>query len=142
MNYLIINAQNAFPTKWQYSPVGPTGAEVASRLVDVVVESPNRASYDLFRNLVRDWEKDVRAFRCALSAEDVKRYRGDTNGWDCNDVHFVVDMVSFSDLGPDVGEKLGDTPTRVSLPRDMIDQLIAGGREGVQKNASVLALTH
>ncbi len=49
-----------------------------------------------------DWEKDVRTFRCALSAEDVKRYRGDATGWDCNDIHFVVDMVSFSDLGPDV----------------------------------------
>ncbi len=34
MNYLIINAQNATPTKWQLSPIGPTGAEVASRLVD------------------------------------------------------------------------------------------------------------
>jgi predicted acylesterase/phospholipase RssA len=142
MNYLIINAQNAFPTKWQFAPAGPSGAEVASRLVDVVVESPNRASYDLFRNLVRDWEQDVRTFRCALSAEEVKRYRGDTAGWDCKDVRFVVDMVSFSDLGPDVGEKLGDTPTAVSLPRDTVDALIAGGREGVKKNASLQALMH
>jgi hypothetical protein len=114
---------------------------VASRLVDLIIEAPNRAAYDLFRTLVRDWEKDVRTYRCALSAEEVKRYRGDTNGWDCNDVRFTVDMVSFSDLDPAIGAKLGAAPTRVTLPRDMIDALIAGGRDGVRKNASVQALT-
>lgn len=141
MTFLVVNSEKIRATNWQRTPQGPSGVEVAETLADLIIESPNRSSYDLFRGLVRDWEKEVRAYRCSLSQDDVARLRGDVAGWDCAGVHFAVDMVSFSDLDSAATAKLGAAPTKVSLPHDVIDALIAGGRAGVQRNPSVLALT-
>jgi hypothetical protein len=35
---------------------------------------------------------------------------------------------------------LGAAPTRVSLPKTLIDALIAGGKQAVEENASMRAL--
>ncbi|MES1202644.1 MAG: patatin-like phospholipase family protein [Pseudomonadota bacterium] len=141
MTFLIVNAEKIRSSNWQLTTQGPSGIQVADTIADLIIESPNRATYDQFRTLVRDWEKDVRAYRCGLSAEEVARQRGDAAGWDCADIHFAVDMVSFSDLDPAATAQLGAAPTRVSLPSNLIDALIAGGRDGVQRNPLVLALT-
>ncbi|HWA22757.1 MAG TPA: patatin-like phospholipase family protein [Caulobacterales bacterium] len=141
MTFLIVNAEKIRSSTWQLTPQGPNGRQVLETFADLIIEAPNRASYDQFRTVVRDWEKDVRAYRCGLLAEEVVRQRGDAGGWDCADIHFAVDMVSFSDLDPAAAAQLGAAPTKVSLPSGIIDALIAGGRDGVQKNPSVLALT-
>ena len=50
---------------------------------------------------------------------------------------FRLDMISFADLPRAQYEKLGAAPTQVSLPKEMIDALIAGGREAIAGNAMV-----
>jgi NTE family protein len=137
--FLVINVEKTRSSTWQLSPRSPSGREIAETLANVAIESPNRSTYDSFRALVAKWESEVRTYRCGLSNEDIAQALGDPAGWDCNDVHFVVDMLSFDDLA--TGAQLAAIPTRVSLPGDTVDVLISAGRNGVKQNASMLALT-
>jgi NTE family protein len=141
MVFLVVNAEKARFSTWQLSPQSPGGGAILEALSNIVIESPNRSAYDSFRALVAKWEGDVRTYRCGLSNAEVENMRGAIAGWDCADVHFVVDMVSFADLGPDAAARLGATPTQVSLPSATIDMLISAGRVGVGQSPSVLALT-
>jgi hypothetical protein len=50
-------------------------------------------------------------------------------------------MISFGDLPAEQFEKLGVAPTQVSLPKELIDALIAGGRQVIATNEAVRALT-
>jgi hypothetical protein len=90
--------------------------------------------------LVADWERELRAYRCGLSSEEVRRLRGDLDGWDCADVHVNLDMVSFSDFDEATRDQLGQTPTRVTVTREQTDALIAAGARGVRENPAVQAL--
>ena len=140
MSFLVINAEKVRASEWQRSPEGPSGAQIADALGDVFIESPNRSAYDTFRMIVADWERDLRTYRCGLSNEDVRRLRGDLNGWDCTDIHLNLDMLSFNDFDAATREQLGQTPTRVTVTREQTDALIAAGARGIQENPTVQAL--
>lgn len=139
MTFLVVNAEMVRDVDWQMRADGPTGAETLSTAFDVSIEAANRAAYDNFRQMIADWQRELRAYRCALSAEEVARLRGGLDGWVCDDLHFVVDMISFADLDEARRRQLGLAPTAVSLPPASIDALIAGGRDLVQANAAARA---
>ena len=140
VTFLVINAEKVRASEWQLSPEGPSGLQIADALGDIFIESPNRSAYDSFRMLLADWERELRAYRCGLSSEEVLRLRGGLDGWDCADVHLNLDMVSFSDFDAATREQLGQTPTRVTVTREQTDALIAAGARGVQENPSVREL--
>ena len=141
LTFLVVNAEKVRTAAWTLTQSGPNGPQTADTLFDLQTESTNRASYDYFRRVAADWERDLSAWRCALSAEDVARYGGGV-GWACADIHISVDMISFNDLPEPQRSHLGVAATAVTLPRDLIDGLIAGGRQAVMQNPAALALTH
>ena len=53
---------------------------------------------------------------------------------------FHLDIISFGDVTDERFRDLGKAATAVSLPKETIDTLIAGGREAVARNPEVLAL--
>lgn len=140
LNFLVINAEMVRTSEWQRTPEGPSGLQVVDALTNIIIESPNRSAYDSFRMLLNEWERELRAYRCALPHEEVRRLRGDLDGWDCADIHLDLDMVSFSDFDETTRDQLGQTPTRVTVTREQTDALIAAGRRGVQDNPSVQEL--
>ena len=66
---------------------------------------------------------------------------GAPENWKCTDVDFRLDMISFADASDERFRDLGKAATAVSLPKETIDSLIAGGREAIARNPEVLALT-
>jgi NTE family protein len=104
--------------------------------VDDSVDAAKRNAYDAFAAQLKEWEASVITWRCGLSTEEAARL-GARAGWDCRDVHVALDMVEFADLPEDQYDRLGRAPTRVSLPKDLIDALIAGGRQAVQENGAI-----
>ena len=56
-------------------------------------------------------------------------------------MQFRFDTVSFADLPADQYERLGAAATAVSLPTDLVDDLIAGGRRAILTNELVQGLT-
>lgn len=138
---LVVNAENIRNTDWQASAESPSGAAVVDTAYDVTVEAANRAAYDLFRTVLAQWRTDLVAWRCALPAEEVARL-GAGPGWECANVAVAADMISFADLDPPAGQRIGVLATRVSLPPEDIDALIAGGREALARNALAQSLRH
>ena len=120
---------------------GPGGAAMIDAALSAAVNAPKRAAADAFISTLNDWQRDLIAYRCSLSPDEAARL-GAAPGWDCKDVQFKMDMISFADLPEAQYKEFGAAPTQVSLPKELIDHLIAGGREAIATNAAVKALLH
>ncbi len=141
LTVLVVNAEQARASRWQMTPRGPNGADVASAIFGIAIEGPNRSAYDVFALTLAQWRDEVVRWRCSLSLAEVAALGGDTAHWDCRDVAFSIDMLAFSDLDAATRDRLGHVPTNVSLPRRTVDALIEAGRAGVQQNPAMQALT-
>ncbi len=141
LTFLVVNAELNPVGDWARDPQGPGGADVANAALGASINASKRAAYDAFASMLHDWERDLVSYRCSLSQTEVAALRGTLDGWRCDDVHILIDMISFADLDPAMHERLGTAPTRVSLPADLVDDLIAGGRAAVMHNAAAQALT-
>jgi NTE family protein len=87
--------------------------------------------------MTRAWRVDLVTHRCSLSAERATQLRGDNRPWKCDDVEIVVIRLSFDDLDPERARRLGNVPTRLVLPAETIDDLIAAGIEVMTANPQV-----
>ena len=141
LTLLVVNAEQGRTSRWQMTPRGPSGADVASAIFGIAIESPNRSAYDVFRLTLARWQDDVVRWRCSLSLTEVTALGGDAAHWDCDDVAFTLDMLAFSDLDAATRDRLGHVPTNVSLPRRTVDDLIEAGRRGIRENPAMQALT-
>jgi NTE family protein len=80
-----------------------------------------------------DWQRQVIAWRCGLSPELRKRYRAPAN-WNCRDIKFMVTRVAFDQLGPERAKVLNAVDTRLKLPINQVDAVIAAGRDSLRVN--------
>ena len=140
MTFLVVNAEQGPAGDWALTQKGPGGAETLTAAMDGAINVSKRKSYDTFRDTIARWERDVRQYRCALPRAEAARLAAGIKNWDCHNVHFTVDMISFADLPADQSKTLGAVETRVSLPTETIDALIAGGKQAVKANAAARAL--
>jgi NTE family protein len=131
--FVVVNAEKTTMGDWAMDQKGPDGIETAGALVDVTINAPKRQAYDAFRSMLQDWRRDLVTYRCGLSAADAA-VLGAGAGWACDDVEIRLDMISFADLPGDLPTKLGSADTTVSLPKDLVDALIAGGRTAIETN--------
>jgi predicted acylesterase/phospholipase RssA len=139
LTVLVVNAEMSPSGKYPMGPKGPSGADVLGAWIDDSIDAAKRNAYDAFAAQLHEWERGVIAWRCALPAAEAARL-GAGPGWDCRDVHVAIDTVEFADLPKDQFDVLSRAPTRVSLPPDLIDALIAGGRRAMRENPTLKAL--
>jgi NTE family protein len=90
-------------------------------------------SYSAFDDTMGDWRDDLVRWRCGLSEADRKRL-GAPPGWNCRDVKFFVGRISFDQLGPDRAAALNAVETRLKLPLDQVETLIAAGHDALRTN--------
>jgi NTE family protein len=140
MTFLVVNAEQSPAGEWALTQKGPGGAEALAAAMDGAINVSKRGAYDAFRDMIANWERDVRRYRCALPKAEAARLAAGIKTWDCRDVHFAVDMISFTDLPDEQSKRLGAVETRVSLPAETIDALIAGGKQAVKANLAARAL--
>jgi NTE family protein len=140
MTFLIINAEMSAAGDWPLKEKGPDGSQIIEATLSIAINAPKRAAADAFAFTLADWERELIDYRCSLTKEEAEDL-GAGPGWDCKDVEFRLDMISFADLPAAQFEKLGAAPTQVSLPSELIDELIAGGRQAIATNEAVRALT-
>lgn len=139
--FLVVNAEIARSGTWPMHAEGPNAGNVLSAAADASLDFGKRVSYDAFVHMIGDWQETVRSYRCHLTDDEVLRWRGTLEGWDCDDVSFTVDLIGFPDLGAEAAAALSEAPTRVNLPSEQIDALIAGGREAIRLNAAAQSLS-
>jgi NTE family protein len=140
LTFLVVNSEKYAAGDWALKEAGPDGPQVVEAVMSAAVNAPKRAASDAFGSMLSDWQGELIAWRCSLSIEQARQL-GAGEGWDCRDVQFRMDTISFADLSQAHYDRLGAADTAVSLPKDLIDDLIKGGREAVQINAAVRALT-
>jgi NTE family protein len=137
--FLIINAERDPEGAWALKEGGPDGTQMIETALSIAVNAPKRAAADALRDTLKTWKSDTIAWRCALTPEEAEQL-GAGAGWDCRDLEVRLDMISFADLKEPRFARLGQAATAVSLPRDQIDDLIAGGRRAIAQNPEILRL--
>jgi NTE family protein len=112
---------------------GPTGSELIMAAADTAGQASVNASYTAFQSIMGDWQRQLSAWRCGLSPELRKRYGAPAN-WNCHDLKLVVTRVGFDQLGPERAKVLNAVDTRLHLPANQVDAVIAAGRDALGVN--------
>ena len=86
---------------------------------------------------MRNWQDEIVRFRCALPRERQDAIRALNPAWRCDDVSFTVTQVSFADFPEREAAAMSAIPTRLKLPAETIDQLIAAGTRAVKANPAI-----
>ena len=107
--------------------------ELVNAASDTALQASVRASYTAFERVMSDWQRQIVAWRCGLSPELRKRYGAPAN-WNCRDIKFMVNRVAFEQLGPERAKMLNAVDTRLKLPTDQVDAVIAAGRDALRGN--------
>jgi NTE family protein len=140
MLFLVADAGRApQANNWVSSIAGPSGADLILAATDSALDSSVRASFAAFASNTQNWVNDLVRWRCSLPAEQVRRLRGSSDGWNCRDLRSFIGRLAFDQLLPEQAARLEQVPTRLSLPPDMVDDLIAGGRAALTRHSAFRA---
>jgi NTE family protein len=130
---ILVDAGRAPSGNWAQTIEGPSGMELVNAASDTALQASVRASYTAFERVMSDWQRQIVAWRCGLSPELRKRYGAPAN-WNCRDIKLMVSRVAFEQLGPERARVLNAVDTRLKLPADQVDAVIAGGRDALRAN--------
>lgn len=133
MLFLVIDSGRGPAGDWTRSLASPSAFDLAGAVTDAAIDAGSYKGYDNFLAVMRDWEDDLRRWRCSLSRAQAARLRGSTGGWNCGDVKFFIGRVSFDDAGGDRA-RLDAIPTRFKLERDVIDLLVSAGENALRNS--------
>ncbi len=135
--FIVVDAGQGPSGDWSRQVTGPSGVDIATAAVDTAIESTMRMSYAYFVPMVRAWERDIVTYRCSLPAERKAAMLTLNPDWRCEDIRFEVTQISFADLPEAEEAALNAIPTRLKLPAEQIDRLIAAGRQAAAADAVV-----
>jgi NTE family protein len=130
---IIVDAGRAPSGDWVQTVEGPTGTELIMAAADTAVAASVNAGFTAFERSMTDWQRQLIAWRCGLSAEQRTKYHAPAN-WNCRDLKFYVNRVAFDQLGPERAKLLNAVDTRFKLPTDQVDMVIESGRDALRAN--------
>ncbi len=131
--FMVVDAGRAPAGKWAQTIPGPSGVDLITATSDTATDSGAIGSYSAFDGTMTDWRNTLVRWRCGLSETDRRRF-GAPPGWNCRDVQFFISRITFDDLGPQRAAALNAVETRLRLPPDQVNMLIAAGRDALQAN--------
>jgi len=134
--YMVADAGLPPSGDWAQKVEGPNLVPLMVATASLALETSVREGYDSFRAVMKDWEEDLIAYRCGLSASEVVALRGSLDGWDCHNLKFYITEVGADNLDPETRAKFEDTPTRLSLPIERVDAAIAAGSQALRDNST------
>jgi hypothetical protein len=91
---------------------------------NTAIDSSVRSSYTAFDRTMSEWRDALVRWRCALSAEELRKY-GASNGSSCRDLKFFVGFVNFDDLGKQRADELNSIPTRFKMAPQTVELVIS-----------------
>jgi NTE family protein len=137
MLFVVVDAGRGPEGDWPTRRRGPTGLEVVQASVDTLIDVNSRHSYDAFRATLEAWRRELIAWRCGLSADEVRRLRGSAAGWNCRDLDFHLVRVAFDGVeDPALRRRLNEVETRFRLPEAEVDMVIRAGRSILRADTS------
>lgn len=140
--FLVVNAERVRPGDWQSDARGPGAADVLASTLDGATNAGMRSALDAFRASLPELEAELERYRCDAEPRTRREALGDEpRNWRCNGLSVTMDVISYADLDGEAQRVLVDAPTVVSLPRESVDALIAGGRDALARNEAVRGFT-
>jgi NTE family protein len=136
--FLVVDSGRAPSGAWAQTVAGPSGVDLITAASDTATGSGAVGSYSAFDATMDDWRDSLVKWRCHLSEAERKRF-GAPPGWNCSDVKFFIGRIAFDQLGPDRERALNAVETRLRLPPDQIDMLIAAGRDALRSSSTFRA---
>jgi predicted acylesterase/phospholipase RssA len=132
--FIVADASIRTEGDWVKTKTGPKFPDMVSAISNAGIRSSVRDEFDALSLSVEIWRGKLVAWRCGLSQAEVMRYRGTLRGWNCRDIDLVVEDVSFDDFPKPERDQLNSIGTRLKLPADQVDLLIAAGRQAIHSN--------
>lgn len=136
--FVVTDAGQFQTADWARQLHGPTVAPLVQTAIRTSMAASVLHELDALIMAMREWRNELVAFRCGLSQSAIKRMRGTLEGWNCRDLEVSVEHLSFADLGEPAATTLSAVPTRLTLPREQVDQLIAAGRQTVTGSTKIM----
>jgi NTE family protein len=131
--FIVVDSGRGPSGGWAQTVAGPSGVDLINATSDTAMTSSAIGSYTSFDTTMDDWRNRLVSWRCGLSEADRSRY-GAPPGWNCRDVKFFVGRIAFDQLGPERAAALNAVETRLRLPPDQVDMLIAAGRDALKNS--------
>jgi NTE family protein len=135
---LVVDAGRGPSGDWTQTIEGPSGPELMVAAADTAIDASVRASYTAFGGTMSEWQAALLRWRCGLSAAERQRL-GAPAGWNCRDLKFFVSRVSFEQLGGERAAVLDSVKTSFQLAPDVVDYVIASGRDALRANPTYAA---
>ncbi len=140
--FLVIDGGKGPSGDWAGTAEGPTAPEIVMAAANTALDSGRRASYTAFDRTMSEWRDGLVRWRCALSAEEMRKY-GASNGSNCRDLKFFVGLVSFDELGKQRADELNSIPTRFKMAPQTVELVIGAARDALRANPTFRAfLSH
>lgn len=134
--FLVIDAGRGPQGNWVRTLEGPSGVELVMAVTDAALEVGLRGNYTAFSLTMDDWRKALLRWRCGAQGQ---RARGAGYVPACQDLRFFIGKVSFDQLGPARAAELNKVETRLRLPPETVDAVIAAGRDAILNNPTFQA---
>jgi len=135
--FLVVDSGRDPDGTWSQTVAGPSGVDLIMATSDTATDSGAIGSYSAFDATMKDWREQLIRWRCGLS--DAERTRlGAPPGWNCRDVQFFIGRISFDELGAQRAAALNAVETRLKLPPDQVNMLIAAGRDALAANPAFM----
>lgn len=141
LTVVLVDVGQAPIDPWPLNRDSPDGQQAIEAAFGAAMGTNVRLAHDALAAALEDWQTALRDWRCGLAREEVRRLRGTLEGWRCAAVTVTLGRVSFDDLPPDERAALAAIKTRLSLARDEVDRLIAGGRAAALASPVLRALS-
>jgi len=136
--FLVIDGGKGPTGDWTKTAEGPTAPEIVVAAANTALDSGRRASYTAFDRTMSEWRDGLVRWRCALSAEEMRKY-GASNGSNCRDLKFFVGLVSFDELGKQRADELNSIPTRFKMAPQTVELVIGAARGALRANPTFRA---
>lgn len=133
MMFLVVDAGRGISGDFVQRIEGPSGVELVAAAADTAIDASVRSSYAAFSTLANDWSGKLKRWRCSLSPADRSRL-GVGKNWNCADISFFLERLSFDQLGPERAGILNAVPTRFVLPAEQVELLIEGGADVLRQS--------
>jgi NTE family protein len=137
MLFLVVDAGRGPSGTWNRQLDGPGGIDSAMAATDAAIDAAARLASDSFQLVMQQWRDSIVRHRCSLGSDELAALGGVGPAWRCDDVEFVVELISFQSLDPSMAARLRAIETRLKLPVQEIELALDAGRELIRRSAAV-----
>ncbi|MYN01160.1 patatin-like phospholipase family protein [Pseudoduganella sp. DS3] len=137
MLFLVVDAGRGPSGTWNRQLDGPGGIDSAMAATDAAIDAAARLAADSFQLVMQKWRDDLVRHRCSLGKDELVALGGGAPTWRCDDVEFIVELISFQSLTPAMAARVRAIETRLKLPAHEIELAMEAGRQLIAQSAAV-----